>query len=377
MSQPTTDSLRDAIASAIDTSEPETAAPAAASIEPVTAAESQLELQTDVNDAPAAAESADLNALAEGRPRDEQGKFRKAEKPEAAQSTEITPGPKSGPKTQPERAPASWRPEIREHWAKLPPDVRAEVARREHEVQRTLQETAEARKVAEAYSRAFAPYEAYIRAENATPLQAIDNLMSTAVKLRTGTGPELAHLVAGMVKQFGVGRFGQNFIEMLDGALAGQVPQVDHQQMQLQQAVQQQLAPVQQFMSQFQQMQAAQQHQLANQAAGEVESFLGKAEFGHDVRDEMADLMEVAARRGRELTLQDAYRQACMANPRVRSVLQQRAKAQSAQNGNAAVQRARSAAVSVSGAPALAAPNGGAPDSVRSAIEQAIALSAR
>jgi len=378
MNEPTTENLRDAIASAMETSEaaPD-AAPAAASsapAQPVAAEEPQLTLDMPAGDAPAEGANADLNALAEkaDRPRDEKGKFAKAEN-----VTEITPGPKSGPKQQQDRAPASWRPEVREHWGKLPPDVRAEVARREQEVQRTLQETSEARKVAEAYSRAFAPYEAYIRAENATPIQAIDNLMATAVKLRTGTGPELAQLVAGMVKQFGVGRFGQSFIEQLDAALAGQVPQVDQQQMQLQQAVQQQLAPVQQFMSQFQQAQAMQQQQLASQASTQVESFLERAEFGQDVREEMADLMEVAQRRGRELSLQDAYRQACLANPRVRSVLQQRAKANQAQQGNSAAQRARAAAVSVSGAPALAAPAGGQPDSVRSAIEQAIALSAR
>ena len=376
MSEPTTDSLRDAIASAYDSSaQPEptqNTAPAPVEIESVTSEEPEVELTQDSKpDAEGA--NADLNALAEQRPRDEQGKFKKNEKQASA---EITPGPKSGPKQQ-ERAPASWRPEVREHWAKLPPDVRSEVARREQEMQRTLQDTAEARRIVEAYARTFAPYEAYIRAENATPLQAIDNLMATAVKLRTGTAPELAQLVAGMVKQYGVGRFGNNFIEALDSALAGQVPQVDQQQMQMQQALQQQLAPVQQFMTQFQQMQAAQQAQLASQASTEVEQFLEKAEFGQDVREEMADLMEVAAKRGRQITLQDAYRQACMANSRVRSVLQQRAKAQGAQQGNAAAQRARAAAVSVSGAPAMGAPNAGTPDSVRAAIEQAIALTSR
>lgn len=376
MSEPTTDSLRDAIASAYDSSaQPEptqNTASAPVEIESVTSEEPEVELTQDSKpDAEGA--NADLNALAEQRPRDEQGKFKKNEKQAGA---EITPGPKSGPKQQ-ERAPASWRPEVREHWAKLPPDVRSEVARREQEMQRTLQDTAEARRIVEAYARTFAPYEAYIRAENATPLQAIDNLMATAVKLRTGTAPELAQLVAGMVKQYGVGRFGNNFIEALDSALAGQVPQVDQQQMQMQQALQQQLAPVQQFMTQFQQMQAAQQAQLASQASTEVEQFLEKAEFGQDVREEMADLMEVAAKRGRQITLQDAYRQACMANSRVRSVLQQRAKAQGAQQGNAAAQRARAAAVSVSGAPAMGAPNAGTPDSVRAAIEQAIALTSR
>ena len=376
MSEPTTDSLRDAIASAYDSSaQPEptqNTAPAPVEIESVTSEEPEVELTQD-SKPEADGANADLNALAEQRPRDEQGKFKKNEK---QAGSEITPGPKSGPKQQ-ERAPASWRPEVREHWAKLPPDVRSEVARREQEMQRTLQDTAEARRIVEAYARTFAPYEAYIRAENATPLQAIDNLMATAVKLRTGTAPELAQLVAGMVKQYGVGRFGNNFIEALDSALAGQVPQVDQQQMQMQQALQQQLAPVQQFMTQFQQMQAAQQAQLASQASTEVEQFLEKAEFGQDVREEMADLMEVAAKRGRQITLQDAYRQACMANSRVRSVLQQRAKAQGAQQGNAAAQRARAAAVSVSGAPAMGAPNAGTPDSVRAAIEQAIALTSR
>lgn len=376
MSEPTTDSLRDAIASAYETSaQPEATQntiDAPVETESVTTEEPEVELTQDTkSDAEGA--NADLNALAEQRPRDEQGKFKKNEKQAGA---EITPGPKSGPKQQ-ERAPASWRPEVREHWAKLPPDVRSEVARREQEMQRTLQDTAEARRIVEAYARTFAPYEAYIRAENATPLQAIDNLMATAVKLRTGTAPELAQLVAGMVKQYGVGRFGNNFIEALDSALAGQVPQVDQQQMQMQQALQQQLAPVQQFMTQFQQMQAAQQAQLASQASTEVDQFLDRAEFGQDVREEMADLMEVAAKRGRQITLQDAYRQACMANSRVRAVLQQRAKAQGAQQGNAAAQRARAAAVSVSGAPAMGAPNAGSPDSVRAAIEQAIALTSR
>lgn len=370
MDQPTTESLRDSIEAAFDTAQAPAPDPA-----PAEPAAELLESETPGEDAPTeppeqAEPAADLNALAEDKPRDDKGKFKKAEAP-----AEITPGPKSGPKEG--KAPASWRPEVREHWAKLPPDVRAEVARREQEVQRTLQETAEARKYAETFARTIAPYEAYIRAENATPQQAIDNLMATAVKLRTGTGPELAQLVAGMVQQFGVGRFGSGFVEMLDSALAGNAPRVDPQQAQLQQVLQQQLAPVQQFMTQMQQVQAAQQAQLASQATNEVSQFLERAEFGNDVREEMADLMEIAQRRGRELTLKDAYQQACMANPRVRSVLQQRAKAKQAQQGSQVVQRARSAAVSVSGAPSLGAPAQTSPTDVRSAIEAAIAMNAR
>lgn len=332
-----------------------------ASIEPT--------IEPDEATAPAA-EGGDLNALAEepAQPRDEQGKF--------AQS-EITPGPKSGPKAQGERAPASWRPEVRDHWAQLPEPVRAEVARREQEVTKTLQETAEVRKHAEAFARTIAPYEQYIRAENSNPIQAIDHMMSTAVKLRTGSAPELAQLVAGMVQQFGTGRFGPQFVEMLDSALAGSPAPQDNQQMQMQQVIQQQLAPVQQFMSQFQQAQAMQQQQFAEKASQEVTGFLNQTEFGNDVRAEMADLMEVAQRRGQDLTLQDAYRQACMLNPSVRSALQARANAKSAQTQSGIAQKARAAAVSVSSSGAPMGVPKVQSDNVRDAIEAAIAMNSR
>lgn len=371
MDEPTT--LREAIESAVEEStvisEPAVDAPSATpeSSEPASLS-------------PASEDSAPApSALDKGR--DDKGRFARkepaAEPPQAA-SEGITPGPKAEPKGQApaSRAPASWRPETREHWSTLPPAVQQEVARREQEMQRTLQETAEARKFAEQLNRVISPYEAFIRAENSTPLGAVENLMATAARLRTGTAPELAGLVAGMIKQFGVGRFGQGFIEQLDQALVGEIPRVDPVQNQVQQALKQELAPMQQFMSQFQQAQAAQQARVQEQAIGEVQGFLEKAEFGEDVREEMADLLEIAQRRGRDLSLQDAYRQACLANPRVRSVLEQRAKTKGAQQLTSAAQRAKGAAVSVSGAPALAAPST-PPSDIRSAIEAAIAANSR
>lgn len=323
-----------------------------------------------------------------GKSRDNKGRFRKAkaepeqaveapqEAPAATSAAEgITPGPKAEPRSN-DRAPASWRPDVREHWASLPAEVRAEVARRESETQRALAETVEARRFTEQLQNVIRPYEMFIKAENSNPLQAIDNLMSTAARLRTAPAPDLAQMVAGIVRQFGVGRFGQGFIEQLDSALAGEIPRVDPGAAQLQQVVQQQLAPVQQFMSQFQQAQVAQQQRAQEAAATEVQQFLTQAEFGEDVREEMADLLEVAQRRGRELSLQDAYRQACLTNPRVRSVLEARAKAKGAQQLTGAAQKAKAAAVSVAGGPAPSGPRP-EPNDVRSAIEAAIAMNAR
>jgi hypothetical protein len=380
MSEPTT-SLRDAIASAIE--EPEqatTPAPEAApapvqaplDLEPQAAAEPAAEATAEAEPA------ADLNEISEAeqpdneqaqqQARDDQGKFKKTDG--------MVPGPKPGPKPQGERPPASWKPEIREHWGSLPEPVRAEIARREVEVQRTLQETAEARKTVESIDRVISPYMSFIKAEGSNPLQAIDNMMSTAAKLRTGTAPELATMMAQLINQFGTGRFGNAFIEQLDGALAGQAPRVDPQQAAIEQVLNQRLAPVQQMLTQFQQAQVYQQQQVAERAQNEVAQFISQAEFGDDVREDMADLLEAAQRKGQSLTLQQAYEKACYLNDSVRKVMQQRQATQGASVTTQAAQRAKAAAVSVSGGAPLGALKQ-EPTDVRAAIEAAIQLTAR
>jgi hypothetical protein len=317
--------------------------------------------------------------------RDEQGRFApKAEaQPEAQPPAEvaqdgITPGPKPGPRVPEERAPASWSPEVRQHWNNLPPDVRQEVFKREREIQQTLQESAEARRAVESFQKIVAPYEMFIRAENSNPLQAVDNLMATAARLRTANGPELADMVAGIVQQFGVGRFGNSFIEQLDAALSGRVgpaPQnaAGNPLPHLQQAIQQELAPVRQFMSQIEQMRVQQEQRVAQEATMTVEQFLQQAEFGEDVRQEMADILEVASRRGRDMTLQDAYNQAVRMHPSISRIVSQRE--QTHQGARPLAQR-KNAASSVSGSAPMGAPQQSAAD-IRSAIEAAIEANSR
>ena len=387
MSEPTT-TMRDALEAAFKRAEEDPQAAAPAAPEPTAAAIDTDPAPADApaGDAPEAqAADQDLNALAEdkpqdGQPRDENGKFKPKEATEPPaqelQDQGMQPGPKSGPKNHPDRAPQAWRPEVREHWQQLPEPVRAEIARRESEHARFIQESAEARKNNEALMKTIAPYEAFIRAENSNPMQAIDNLMSTAARLRTGTAPELAQMVAGLVKQFGVGRFGNGFIEQLDSALAGQTPVQDPQQAAIEQVLNQRLAPVQQMLTQFQQAQLAQQQAAQQSAQSEVADFLSRAEFGEDVREDMADLMDAASRRGQTLTLADAYKKACLMNDNVRAVIAQRVRAQGAQQGTQAAQKARSAAVQVSGAAPMGALKQD-PTDVRSAIEAAIAASSR
>jgi len=85
----------------------------------------------------------------------------------------------------------------------------------------------------------------------------------------------------------------------------------------------------------------------------------------------MADLMDLATKRGQSLSLKDAYDRACWANPEIRNVIGQRRERERAQQTNQVTQKARSAAVSVGGSPAFNA-NQEAGTSIRDAIEFAM-----
>jgi acetolactate synthase small subunit len=253
-----------------------------------------------------------------GRGRD--GKFVKKEgvqdsKPDTP-SAESTTKPDTDTEPPPSlKAPTSWKPSAREHWAKLPKEVQEDVLRRETETSQALQQTAGARKFAEAFGQMIRPYEQMLRVENAHPLQAAEELFRTAAILRVGNPAQKATMVANMVKQFNIS------IEDLDRALVGE--SIPDETGKLQQIIQQQLAPVNQFMQQIQQMRG----QRLNQTESEIEAEIGEfsqKEFFEDLRETMGDLMEMAAKRKQEMTLQQAYERAIAITPEIQSILQQR-----------------------------------------------------
>lgn len=325
--------------------------------------------------------------------RDELGKFapkdeKKGVKSNIQQNSVEKPaqeGIQAGPKAnQPptrewstEKAPQAWKPEAREYWKDLPEPVRREVIRHAQVANDAISQNVEARRFAEAVQKTIAPFEHFIRAENSNPVEAINNLMSTAALLRTGTADQIAGLVAQITNQYGIGRFGNDFITRLDGALAGAAPApVNPEVAAVKQQFEQELAPLRQMQQQmaYQQQLAAQQQEMAAQS--EIEKFAQQAEFINDVRMEMADIIDMGAQRGVNYSLQQAYEIACRANPEIAKVLQSREQSKSAQMLNQTAQRAKQAAVSVGGAPSIGGANQQAAD-LRSAIELAISNSAR
>ncbi len=262
------------------------------------------------------------------------------------------------------KAPQSWSPKLREDFGKLPANVQAQINKRETEMTTFLNEGAESRKFGDRMNQTLQPFQAVMSAHGTNdPIQAVQGLMETATTLQLGTPQQKAEKLASMVQHYGID------IQALDNALSGQ-PQVSTEQSQLEKMLEQKLAPMQQFMSSVQQNQQSSQQQVQQNAQTEVGTFEQTAEFIGDVRNDMADLLDMAAKRGQEMSLQQAYDKACAINPDISAVLAQRANDEKIKGAQQTNQNKRYAASSIrgnqSGNQAPAEPN-----TLQGAIEQA------
>jgi hypothetical protein len=289
-----------------------------------------------------------------------------------AQPAQTQPAAAQAPATgQPAaQAPAGWSVLAQEAWANVPPVVQQEIARREYDVMRFVQETGPARQLGEQFWERIQPFMGAIQAEGVDPLTAVENLLTFGTRMRLGTPGERALTIANIVKAYGVG------IEDLDNALVnGRVPQSQqangHDPQYVQQAVQQALQPLYQAAQarQAQLQQAAEEHTRA-----EIEAFAAdpKHKYFPDLRGIMADLVDVAQKNGGDISYEDAYQRAALLHPEISKVIIAQRQGVNAHQLTQAAQRAKAAAVSVNGAAPVGNPAPGEPTSIRESIEAAI-----
>lgn len=255
-----------------------------------------------------------------------------------------------------EKPPVGLSPEVREAWKDLPDVVKKEMSKREKDYEAGIVKYADQAKRAEAMDRSLAPYQ-QLFAMNGGVGNTLPGLLQTASVLQMGSAPQKAEAVASIIKQFGVD------IRTLDNLLVGNAPPKEvQQQSEIDQLLNQRLAPLQQQLQQYQQREQMEQQARQQQIGSELEQFAAQNEFYADVRSDMADLMEMATNRGREMSLQEAYDTACRAHPQISKIIAGRTSAQE-------TQRKRNAASSISGN------QGGelssAPGSIAAALEEA------
>jgi len=247
--------------------------------------------------------------------------------------------------TQFAQPPASWKPEERAHWDKLPQEARATVMRREIEINRAMQESVQARRGVDAMREVIAPFMSNIQAANGGDVVgAMKTFFDYDNRLRHGTQIEKARAVTALIKGYGVD------INALDTELAGaqHSPQMQ-QQTELQAALQRELAPFRSYLSQQQQAQAAAQQQAVAQVEQGLSQFAATHPHYEAVRNTMADMIDIAAARGQQVTVAEAYEAACWQSPQIRTMMLKEQANPAAKTQ--AAQRAKAAAVGVRTAP--------------------------
>ena len=253
-----------------------------------------------------------------------------------------------------DRAPQSWKGDAKKLWEQLPLQVRQEVARRERDINTRLQESAQDRQKVQAITEVLTPHRDRIMASYGSPMNAIGSLLQTEAVLHGGTQMQKAQMVAQIIQNFGID------IRTLDSVLAGQpAPEHVQQQSAIEQLLEQKLAPLQQFIQAQQQREAQTRQKTAEQAAMTVEQMAADPAYPYfqDVREDMADIIELSTRKGIYISLPEAYNKAVRMNDgaykasTVRDSVQ--GDQQAALDAHRAAQAAKGASVSVSGSPAM------------------------
>ena len=264
--------------------------------------------------------------------------------------------------------PVDWAPEVKAKWQELPPDVQSAVAAREAHINETLRETAGIRQDYDDFNAMIAPYEPLMQAEGAgDAFQAIQGLMNTTATLAMGSAQQKAGKIAAMINHYGVD------INTLDEILSGQAP-----------AQQQPQTPSDPRIDQiWNRMQAAEQGQYRQQqeeAQTSIQTFAADPKNVHfqSVKNTMADFIEIADKNGQNMTLEEAYQRACLADPQIAPLVTAEFANQTAQSHQQTVAGARRAAGSIMGKPAGGAGNAITDDmSLRDTIKAQLAGSDR
>ncbi len=225
-------------------------------------------------------------------------------------------------------APVDWDASLRESWKDLPKPVQQKIAAREQHIAQAMQGTAQARRIAQDFSQVASQYGSVMAAEGVqNPIQMFDSVMKTVSELRMGTQSQRAARLADLVTTYGVeiGALDDALTERLGGSPAPEGQSGYNPQ--LEQMIDQRMQPVNQMMQQLAAMQQQKQQAGYQEAAQTVEQFAAtpEGEFLQDVRQDMADLIDLATRQGREMSLQEAYDKACAMNPTISQVVSQRA----------------------------------------------------
>ena len=244
---------------------------------------------------------------------------------------------------------------MRENWKNLDSQTKEEFKRYEERIGGMAQKYAHDARRAQAMDKVMQPYSQLMQM-NGGPQNILPGLLQTGAALQTGNEIERARTVAGLISQFGV-----NPAQVAD-FLDNKTPARSNNS-KIDDLFNERLAPIQQQLAQFQQREQQFQQQGQQKVADDIASFSASHEFFDELREPIADILDIAARNGREMSLEEAWEHARWQNPEIRKVLL-------ARQSQGQVQQRKRASSSIHGTPGGEG-SSAAPADLRSTLEQA------
>ena len=244
---------------------------------------------------------------------------------------------------------------MRENWKNLDSQTKDEFKRYEERISGMAQKYAHDARRAQAMDKVIQPYSQLMQM-NGGPQNILPALLQTGAALQTGNEVERARTVASLISQFQVNP------AQVAGFLKGENPEPSQNE-QIQQMINKQMAPVNQQLQYYQQRDQQMRQQGQEQIKGKIREFAQANEFYGDLSETMADIMDIAARNGREMGLQEAYDAAAWQHPEIRKVML-------ARQSQGQIQQRKRAASSIHGTPGGEG-SSAAPADLRSTLEQA------
>jgi hypothetical protein len=206
--------------------------------------------------------------------------------------------------------PSTWKGNLKEKWATIDPDVRAEIHRREGDMLKGLEQYRGYATYAAEVAKTFQPYDAVIKASGTNQKQVLESALNSMYVLKQGSPQEKAQELLNIAATYGVQL--EDITSTNDKILANQ-PLVDPEVERLKQENQQILSYLEQ--SNIEKQQATMQTYEAelNEFATDPAN-----KYFDEVREEMA---RIFASSQDELSLKEVYDNAVWANPVTREKL--------------------------------------------------------
>lgn len=214
-----------------------------------------------------------------------------------------------------DKAPQSWTPKAREKWNEIPPELRAEIVRREEAAVNGVRQLNERFAPAVQFAQNMAPVFQEAQSVGVDPIQYVGAIVQTEKLLRTGDQKSKFNEILRLADQYGVPL--RDIINRSVGEELLTKPQAPQQ------------APVPpEVARELQEMRAWRERESAQATEREIAIFSKDKEFFNDVRNAMADLIDSGVAK----TLDEAYEKACWATPEIRRVMIDRERGAQATN---------------------------------------------